>query len=193
VLQAGDSASPLATQALEKLCRTYWLPLYTFVRRQGYGPHDAQDLTQGFLVRLLRTKSFAAVAPEKGKFRTFLLAALKHFLSDEWDRNRAEKRGGGAAIISIDEEEAEQRYLQTPTVDPEPEKTFDRRWGLTMLEQAMSRLRQEYIDSGRTEIFESLSAFLSKDRRRPNLGWQDASKQLHTAIGRPGWNKGPGK
>src|SRR5260370_38810495 len=106
VMQAGAPDSPRALEALEKLCRAYWLPLYTYVRRQGYGSHDAQDLTQGFFVRLLRMNSFAGVSPGKGKFRTFLLAALHHFLSDDRDRARAEKRGGGQAIISTGENDA---------------------------------------------------------------------------------------
>jgi len=155
--------SPEATEALEKLCRTYWLPLYGYIRRQGYGPHDAQDLTQGFFVRLLRMNSFAGVSREKGKFRTFLLAALNHFLSDERDRARADKRGGGQTIISLDETEAEQRYLQVPSADLAPEKVFDRRWALTVLEQALQRLRQEYQSSGRQALFEGLSGFLSTE------------------------------
>jgi RNA polymerase sigma-70 factor (ECF subfamily) len=152
-----------AAEALEKLCRTYWLPLYGYVRRQGYGPHDAQDLTQGFFVRLLRMNSFAGVSREKGKFRTFLLAALNHFLSDERDHARADKRGGRQTIISLDETEAEQRYLQLPSADLLPEKVFDRRWALTVLEQALQRLRQEYQSSGRQAVFEGLSGFLSTE------------------------------
>jgi RNA polymerase sigma-70 factor (ECF subfamily) len=165
ILQAVAPDSPQAKQALEKLCRAYWLPLYTYIRRQGYAPHDAQDLTQGFFVRLLRTDSFAAVAPDKGKFRTFLLVALRHFLSDERDRERAGKRGGGQAIISIDENDAEQRYLQMPVVDPEPEKSFDRRWALSLLEAAMGRLQREYHGSGRAELFEVLKGYLSSEAR----------------------------
>src|SRR5205807_7749948 len=103
VTLAGAPESPRALEALEKLCRAYWLPLYSYVRRHGYGSHDAQDLTQGFFVRLLRMNSFAGVSPEKGNFRTFLLAALNHFLSAERDRDRAAKRGGGQAIIPTDE------------------------------------------------------------------------------------------
>ena len=163
VLQAGTSESTQGNRALEELCRAYWLPLYTFVRRQGYGPHDAQDLTQGFFVRLLRSNSFSVVAPEKGKFRTFLLASLKHFLSDARDYERAEKRGGGQRLVYIDEAEAEQCYLQMPVVDPEPEKTFDRRWALTVLEKAAERLTEEYVASGRAQIFEALKAFLSSE------------------------------
>jgi RNA polymerase sigma factor (sigma-70 family) len=177
VLQAGSSGSTQANRALEELCRTYWLPLYTFVRRQGYGPHDAQDLTQGFFVRLLRNDSFSAVAPHKGRFRTFLLASLKHFLSDARDYERAEKRGGGRSLVHIDEAEAEKCYLQMPVVDPEPEKTFDRRWALTVLERAVERLKEEYLTSGRAQIFEALRVFLSSeavpgqyDELAPRLG-----------------------
>jgi RNA polymerase sigma-70 factor (ECF subfamily) len=182
VILAGDPNSPQAASALEKLCRTYWLPLYGYVRRQGYGPHDAQDLTQGFFVRLLRLKSFAELSREKGKFRTFLLASLKHFLADERDRVRAEKRGGGQPIISLDETEAEQRYLQVPSLDASPEKTFDRRWALTVMEEALARLRQEYTSSGKQELFSHLSAFLSSeanpgdyDALAPKLGMSAGS------------------
>ena len=163
VMRAGAPDSPRALEALEKLCRTYWLPLYSHVRRQGYGSHDAQDLTQGFFFRLLRMNSFAGVSREKGKFRTFLLAALNHFLSDERDRDRAEKRGGGRAIIPIDENEAEEKYLQGVNFDPEPEKAFDRRWGLTVLEEAVARLKEEYLASGRAEVFEHLRLYLSNE------------------------------
>ena len=163
VLLAGQADSPEATGALEKLCRAYWLPLYCFVRRQGYGPHDAQDLTQGFFVRLLRLDSFDEVNREKGRFRTFLLAALNHYLSDERDRARAEKRGGTKAILSLDETDAEQRYLQVPASGATPEQTFDQRWALTVLEEALRRLRQDYVNAGRGELFESLSQFLSNE------------------------------
>jgi len=161
VMLAGVPDSPRVIEALETLCRAYWLPLYTYVRRQGYGAHDAQDLTQGFFVRLLRMNSFAGLSREKGKFRTFLLAALNHFLSDERDRSRAEKRGGGQVIISIDESEAEDRYLQMPNLESEPEKAFDRRWALTVLEQALARVQEEYRGSDRVEIFEHLRIYLS--------------------------------
>ena len=160
---AGQSDSAQAAEALEKLCRAYWLPLYSYVRRRGYSPQDAQDLTQGFFVRLLRTNSFAGLSREKGKFRTFLLAALNHFLSDERDRVRAAKRGGGQAVVSIDGAEAEQGYLQVPGRDLAPERIFDRRWGLTVLEAALGRLRQEQARSGKAEFFMHLSPFLSNE------------------------------
>jgi RNA polymerase sigma-70 factor (ECF subfamily) len=163
VRRAGGRGSAQAAEALEKLCRTYWLPLYGYIRRQGYGPHDAQDLTQGFFARLLGTDSFAGVSREKGKFRTFLLAALNHFLSDERDRARAEKRGGGQPVVSIDETEAEQRYLQAPSQNLAPERAFDKHWALTVLEEALARLRQEHQMPGKAEIFAHLGAFLSKE------------------------------
>lgn len=160
---AGDADSPQATAALEKLCRTYWLPLYSYIRRQGYGPHDAQDLAQGFFARLLRMNSLASVGPQKGKFRTFLLAALNHFLSDERDHARAEKRGGGKTLISLDETSAEKRYLEVPAPDLTPEKLFDRRWALTVMEQALDRLRKEYGNAGNAALFEQLGGFLSRE------------------------------
>jgi RNA polymerase sigma-70 factor (ECF subfamily) len=163
VLLAGEPGSAQAGEALERLCRTYWLPLYSYIRRQGYGPHDAQDLTQDFFVRLLRTNSFADLSREKGKFRTFLLAALNHFLSDARDRARAEKRGGGQPVVSLDQTEAEQCYLQVPSRDLAPERVFDRRWALTVLEEALARLRQEHQASAKAELFAPLSAFLSND------------------------------
>ena len=163
VLQAGEPGSGQAGEALEKLCRTYWLPLYSYIRRQGYGPHDAQDLTQDFFVGLLRTNLFAGLSREKGKFRTFLLAALNHFLSDARDRARAEKRGGGQPIVSLDQTEAEQRYLQVPSGDLAPERVFDRHWALTVLEAALARLRQEHQASAKAELFARLSAFLSNE------------------------------
>ena len=160
---AGQADSQQAASALEKLCQTYWLPLYGYIRRRGHSPHDAQDLTQGFFVRLLRMNSFVGLSREKGKFRTFLLAALNHFLADQRDHDRAEKRGGGQLVISLNEEETEQRYLQVPSADLTPEKAFDRRWALTVLDEALGRLRHEYATSGKAEIFQHLSGFLSDE------------------------------
>ena len=158
---AGEVDSPQATAALEKLCQTYWLPLYSYIRRQGYGPHDSQDLAQGFFARLLRMNSLASVGPEKGKFRTFLLAGLNHFLSDERDHARAEKRGGSKNLISLDA--AEERYLEVPAPDLTPEKLYDRHWALTVMEQALSRLRKEYATAGNAALFQQLSGFLSRE------------------------------
>lgn len=182
VQQAADPGSPQAVEALEKLCRNYWLSLYSFVRRKGYSPHDAQDLTQGFFARLLRANSFAGVHRDKGKFRTFLLAALNHFLSDQRDLARAEKRGGGRPLVSLDADETEQLYLQLPAADLSPERAFDRRWAVTILEQALKRLRQDYLDSGKQALFDGLKGFLSAEadsgeyeRMAPALGMSSGS------------------
>lgn len=180
VLAACSPESPEYSSALEKLCRTYWPALYGFIRLQGYGPQDAQDLAQGFFARLLRMNSLADVRREKGKFRSFLLAALKHFLSDERDRLRAQKRGGGQTVISIEGTDAEECYLELPNLDPEPEKSFDRRWALSVMEQALSRIKQEYDSSGRQELFEHLSVFLEAE---PSAGDYSAlARKLGTST-----------
>lgn len=163
VLEAGQPGSPRFQAALEELCRTYWLSLYSYLRSDGYNPDDAQDLTQGFFLRLLRTESLVGVSPIKGKFRTFLLASMKHFLSDERDRARAQKRGGNQTMISIDGTQAEEFFLQLPSGELSPELAFDRRWALTVLDKAFHRLRREYANSGRANLFVSLSDFLSNE------------------------------
>src|SRR2546425_494954 len=126
VLMAGQSASPQAEAALERLCRTYWYPLYAYVRRQGHSPQDAQDLTQEFFARLLEKNYLGSVEREKGKFRSFLLAALNHFLANERDRARAAKRGGGKPLISLDDETAEDLYRLEPASNLSPELAFEK-------------------------------------------------------------------
>lgn len=126
VLQAGASVSPEQHSALERLCRAYWYPLYSFVRRRGHDAHEAQDLTQAFFARFLQKNYLADVSADKGKFRSFLLAALQHFLANEWDRTRAQKRGSGAAAISLDEQDAEERFHFEPPDELTPEKAFER-------------------------------------------------------------------
>src|ERR1035438_5489491 len=150
VLNARDPSSPLATEALEKLCRTYWYPLYVYVRRQGEDDETAKDLTQGFFARLLEKNYLAQVQREKGKFRSFLLASLKHFLADERDKARAQKRGGGQPIISLDDTTAEDRYRLEPVDAMDAEKLYERRWALTVLEQARQRLKAEYDQAGKS-------------------------------------------
>ncbi|HXJ56646.1 MAG TPA: sigma-70 family RNA polymerase sigma factor [Verrucomicrobiae bacterium] len=161
VLAARDGVSPQAVQALEKLCRTYWFPLYAHVRRRGHRAPDAQDLVQGFFARLLRGNFLENVGPQKGKFRSFLLAALNHFLSDEWDKARAEKRGGGQTLISLDECPAEELYLAEPDSGAPAERMFDQRWALALLAQAFARLRQESAAAGKTREFDHFKIFLS--------------------------------
>lgn len=163
VLSAQDSSSPQSNQALETLCRAYWFPLYAFVRRLGHGPHDAQDLTQDFFARVLEKGYLKAADRERGRFRTFLLVALKRFLANEWDRQHAQKRGGGAAIVSIDQELAESRFAAEPSHQLQPDLLFDRQWALTLLECTMTRLHDEYLSTGRAKLFELLRGCLAKD------------------------------
>jgi DNA-directed RNA polymerase specialized sigma24 family protein len=156
VLAAARPEAPEAAAALESLCRAYWYPLYAYVRREGHNPADAQDLTQGFFAGLLARSSLLRVAPEKGKFRSFLLASMRHFLSDQRDRVRTVKRGGRAEIISLDAQEAEDRYRLEPIDHLDAERIYERRWAMTLLEQALIRLRDESAAAGKTEFFERL-------------------------------------
>jgi len=162
VVLAAKQGDPCeAATALQKLCRTYWYPLYAFMRREGRSPHDAQDLTQAFFAHLLQRSFLENVGPKRGKFRSFLLAALKNFLSDQWDRARAEKRGGGQTFISVDDHNAEELYLLEPDAGAPAEEVFEQRWALTLLEQALARLRQEFAAAGKTIEFDHLKVFLS--------------------------------
>jgi RNA polymerase sigma factor (sigma-70 family) len=159
VLAAGQGESPRATDALEQLCRTYWYPLYAWVRRHGWSPEDAQDLTQEFFARLLAKDYLARADPQKGKFRSFLLAGLKNLLCDERDKAGRLKRGGGHQIISFDEQTAEDRYRLEPTDEATPDRLFERSWAATLLERAASRLREEYVAAGKAELYEHLTGF----------------------------------
>ena len=155
VLHAGRSDTTRAQEALAQLCQTYWYPLYAYVRRRGYSPEDAEDLTQGFFARLLELNSLADVRREKGKFRSFLLASLNHFLSDEWDRVRAQKRGH-SQVISLDTDAAETRFGREPADTATPEKLFERQWAMTLLEAVVKRLQSEYESAGKGVLFMAL-------------------------------------
>lgn len=161
VLATAGEDSPQASAALEELCRTYWYPLYAYVRREGYSPPDAQDHTQEFFTRLLARNSLAQVGPEKGKFRSFLLACLCHFLSDQRDRARTVKRGGGADCLSLDAQTAEERYRLEPVDRMDAEKIYERRWAMTLLERALRRLRDESASADKVEMFECLKDFVA--------------------------------
>jgi RNA polymerase sigma-70 factor (ECF subfamily) len=163
VLSAREKDSPRSAAALETLCRTYWYPLYAFLRRQGRPPADAQDLTQGFFARLLQKDYLQAAAREKGRFRTFLLVALKRFLANEWDREHAQKRGGFAQVVSIDQEVAESRFAAEPSHNVQPDVLFDRQWAMTLLERTMTQLQGEYVASGRAKLFEYLQSCLARE------------------------------
>ncbi|MCX6910321.1 MAG: sigma-70 family RNA polymerase sigma factor [Verrucomicrobia bacterium] len=161
VLKAARGSSDGGREALARLCETYWYPLYAYVRRQGCSPHDAQDLTQEFFARLLEKKRLAAVHPDKGRFRSFLLASLKNFLSDERDRARAQKRGGGKSFIRLDERDAEGRYRLEPADNTTAEKIFERRWAQTLIENVLGRLREEYHVADKGRVFDRLKDFMA--------------------------------
>lgn len=161
VLAAGRAGAPAAQEALEQLCRTYWYPLYAYVRRRGNPPEEAKDLTQGFFADLLERHDLASVAPEQGRFRSFLLTALNHYLANQWDRTRARKRGGGKAALSLDDEVAEDRYRLESADLTTPEILYERRWAQTLLEQAIESLRIEYTRAEKGGVFEELRGFLA--------------------------------
>jgi len=161
VVSAGNQESPQAQQALAKLCQAYWYPLYVFVRRQGQRPEDAQDLVQGFFAKVIEKNYLADAEREKGRFRSFLLLALKRYMANEWDHARREKRGGGKEIISLDEQNTEMRYKTEPADEMSPEKAFERQWALTLLQQVLDRLSSEFTTAGKTALFEELKVFLN--------------------------------
>lgn len=143
VLLAGEAGSAASAEALNQLCATYWFPIYAEIRRRGVSPADAEDLAQDFFATLLRRSFLANVSAERGRFRTFLLASLRNFLTDQWDARRAAKRGGGVPPIELDALAAEQRLALEPSTDETPDRAFDRRWAAALLERALSRLEQE--------------------------------------------------
>jgi RNA polymerase sigma-70 factor (ECF subfamily) len=184
VLSAKDKQSPQSTDALEKLCRAYWYPLYAYVRRSGRTKEDAEDLTQAFFARLLEKNFLDAAEQERGRFRSFLLVALKRFLANEWDRARAQKRGGGQTHVPLDTEFAERKF-QTEFMAEEisPDRAYERRWALTLLEQTMARLRAEFEQSGKINEFERLKIFLTADKREiPYTTVADELKMNENAL-----------
>ena len=164
VLAARGKSSPESATALETLCRAYWQPLYAYVRGSGHAPHDAQDLTQEFFARLLAKDFLRAASREKGRFRTFLRVCLKRFLANEWDRQRALKRGGGEPTTSLDTAVAEQRFAAELAAGEPPDRLYERQWAMTLLEQAMVRLRSDYTAAGKVAEFEQLKSTLTAER-----------------------------
>lgn len=168
VLAAGQSDQEQAIEALQQLCSAYWYPLYAFARRLGHGAAESEDLTQEFFARLLQRNDVAHVSPERGRFRSFLLASFKHLLSNEHQRQRTQKRGGGVTTVSLEGEDPEARY-DLESADPAtPETLFERRWALTVLDRAVARVRQEYAASEKEDLFEELKEFLSSQKARPH-------------------------
>ncbi len=163
VLSAQDAGSPRSARALETLCRTYWYPLYAYIRSTGHSPADAEDLTQGFFARLLEKDYLRAAAQEKGRFRSFLLTALKRYMANEWDREHAQKRGGFAPVVALEQESGESRFAAENRHGLAPDVLYDRHWAMALLESTMSQLRDEYISTGRSTLFEFLRPCLAKE------------------------------
>jgi RNA polymerase sigma factor (sigma-70 family) len=168
VVLTAQGESPAAHEALEKLCRTYWRPIYAFLRRQRVGPEEAEDITQGFFAQLLERKSFDAVRKEKGRLRSFLLGALKYFLADEQRRAMAIKRGKGQRLIPLEELRAGERIEMEPADPVTAEMIYERRWALTVLERVLSRLKDEYRTAGNAALFDSLKQLLPDEPGSPS-------------------------
>lgn len=163
IAAAGDAAGPDGRQALADLCRLYWYPVYAYVRRRGHDRHAAEDLTQSFFARLLEKNDLAAADPARGRFRSFLLTACQHFLSNQHDHDTAQKRGGGVKPLSIDFGQGEERYAREPADPHTPEAEFERRWALALLDQTLTELRAEYAESKKVALFDTLKGTLTGD------------------------------
>lgn len=181
VLLAGQRELPQAAEALECLCRAYWYPLYVFVRRQGNSPEVAQDLTQDFFCRLLEKNYLAKADPDCGKFRTFLLRSLKHFLVNEWKRAGRLKRGGGLEFLSIDTNEAENRYAAEVPAEPNPDAEYEMRWAVTLIEHVLTALRQEFSAADKAALFEELKGFIWGDKS--NASYMQIAAHLNLTEG----------
>lgn len=177
VLQAGQPGAPGYQQALETLCRGYWFPLYAYLRRHGYDSHQAEDYTQAFFCRVLEKQVLRLADSKRGRFRSFLLATLKNFLADERDRARAQKRGGGRKLLSIDFNEAENQYALEPADRLSPEKLFDKSWALTVLERTMACLKTELARKNKKELFDHLKIYLTAEKG--SIPYRDTAAELN--------------
>lgn len=166
VVQTAALLIPEAEEAMEQLCRTYWFPLYAYVRRRGHSPQDAQDLTQEFFARLLARPWLQDVHPSKGRFRSFLLASMNHFLAKEWRRAHTEKRGGGCVVFSLDSVEAEDRYRIEPADHHDPDRLYARHWARTLLDRVRTRLQQECVAADKRDLFEELKPRLDGEEKQ---------------------------
>jgi RNA polymerase sigma factor (sigma-70 family) len=183
VIRAAQSQAQGGQSALAELCRLYWYPLYIFARRRGYSSDDAQDLTQGFFLHVVEHRALTGVDRLKGKFRSFLLASFQNHLSDAGDRARRLKRGGDQEFVQLDAQEAEERYRLEPIEFLTPEKMFDARWAMTVLGEALKRLRQEYASAGKTSTFEALKAFLDPNNSIAPPSYDEVANQLQVTTG----------
>lgn len=176
VLCAGDSRAPDSGDALEQICVTYWYPLYVYVRCRGRGPEEARDLTQEFFARLLEKKWLREADPHRGRFRTFLLTAMMHFLANDWHYSRAEKRGGGQPCVSLDAIEAEERFALEPRHNASPAALYDRRWALTVIGRAQDALKAEMEAAGEAARFAALEPTLAGERA--GEGYRDLAEKF---------------
>lgn len=181
MLAAGKSSSPEHEKALSTLCQTYWFPLYAYLRRRGYNTHQAEDYTQGFFADILEKHDLLAANPECGKFRSFLLATLKHFLSDQRDLARAKKRGGGRKSLSLDFQDAENQYGLEPADRLSPEKLFEKSWALTVLEKTMASLRAESARREKEDVFDHLKLYLTTEKDK--IPYKDMAEKLKISEG----------
>jgi RNA polymerase sigma factor (sigma-70 family) len=181
VLAAGAETDARAQAALAELCRLYWRPIYTYLRRSGYSVRDAQDLTQSFFQHLLENETLRRASREKGRFRSFLLGALKLCLADERARQHTLKRGGGVQFISLDEMAAEESQCQPRASDLSPSESLDARWAGVLLERAIEKLRTDFEAEGKSETFESLLPFLAGER--PDVSYQDVAHEIGISLG----------
>jgi RNA polymerase sigma-70 factor (ECF subfamily) len=177
VLAAGRSSTPQSAHALEELCRAYWFPLYVYVRRRGHSKEDAEDLTQAFFTTLLEKNHLASLNSERGRFRAFLLASLKHFLANEWDKSQCQKRGGGIPHLSLDWQTADTKFQVAATNEPEPDQAFDREWAQTLLAKVIGRLENENKLDGRGKQFTQLKSFLTVGGNESS--YREAAKNLN--------------
>ena len=164
VLRAGQGNSKQAQNALAQLCRAYWFPLYAHARRRGCRPHDAEDLTQEFFAHLLERQALAVADPQRGKFRSFLLAAMNNFLATEWEKARAKKRGGGQPVLSLEMSAAEERFDLEPADHSTPDKAFDKQWALALLDEVLKKLEAKYANEGKSDLFTGLRQTLAGAR-----------------------------
>ncbi len=181
VLAAGRAGDSMADTALEELCQAYWFPLYAYVRRRGHSREDAEDLTQGFFADLLGRRSFRTVDDGQGKFRAFLLAALKHYLANEWDKASARKRGGSITHLSLDWESADSRFAIADRDGMGPDREFDREWALTLLERVLRRLEAEFSRMGKEAEFRVLKPYLTSGKGE--IPYEDAAGELGMDAG----------
>ena len=177
MLAAGQRHTPQSNGALEELCRAYWFPLYAYVRRRGHNKEDAEDLVQAFFARFLAKNHLTGLNAERGRFRAFLLASLKHFLANEWDKVQAQKRGGGVAPLSLDWQTADTKFQVAATNEPSPDKAFDREWALVLLAKVIERLQQESAADGKAKLFAELKSFLMAGKN------ETAQSEVAKALG----------